>query len=436
MPPAERSASISSQGRPPADRWLASFLAALAESAGASRLAAVERLLGRQPPGLYAPYLRLEAAVAQTAMNRHVDAIAAAEGVRDGARGDARLRYEACRVLADALAAVGRRDEAAACRREAEDLAQRELYADPGVIRGAGRDDALTDENPSRWYAEAETKRQQGAWLEASRWYRKVLERFPEHRLAAASAVGLGWCQVGAGDVADAERTWQKLLVPANNGPFRGQALLALIDTALEERADPIRAAAWVEQSEQILAAGTPTDPSWEELPRQTTLRRILLLLARGDGETARRKAAQLLAGSGDDDATARPASPTTFVPARGVGRLLERLAGDAALTPAEALSAQRPAASLRLLLADAWIAMEVIPRARRHLDLVLAEDAQSTQVQRIYAIMRSADLDRKAWKQDAFRAGYQRTLELAPRHPLACQCSTGLGGRRVRPAG
>lgn len=416
QPPAARQAGTATP-----DRWLAAYLAVLAEPAGAQRLRLAEQALGRQPPGLYEPYLRLERAAALSASGRHADAIAAAQAVRDGAADQARLRYEACRVLATALAAGGRRDEAAACRREAEDLARRVLYADPGVAGGAAARDRLADADPAAWYREAESQRAAGAWTAAARWYRQVQERCPDHRLAAASAVGLGWCQVGDGSIDDAERTWRGLLDQAADGPFRGQALLGLIDVALEERADLVRATSWVERIERILAAGTPADGSWEDMPRQASLRRILVLLARGEGDAARQHAARLLAGPGDDDATAQPASGATFVPARGVGRLLERLAGGNRLTPPEALSPQRPAASLRLLLADAWIALGVAPRARRHLGKVLEADAQASVNQRIYAIMRGADLDRTGWKLDAFRAGYQRTLELAPRHPWRC---------------
>jgi len=427
-PLTERIPSEPWPARPRGDRWLEAYLNLLSMPNANERIPETQALLRRRPPGRYPAYLRLELAAAWAADGQYERAIDVALAVRDDeAQGDARLRYEACRVLAQALTAAGRTTEAEACRRQAEDLAVRELYADPGVVAGASRQVAHDDLDPAQWYREAERLRLRGAWSEAATWYQRVREQAATHRLASASAVGLGWCALGGGDLTAAERWWRDLLTADPTGAFRAQALLALIDVALEERADPDTAERWLQQAEQRVAHDLPSDISWEELPREALLRRLILHLARNQTELARTLAMAWIDGPLHRDTPAHPAQVGTFVPAQGIAQFIERVTAGQPLTPAEALSSRHGSASLRVVLGDAWTALEVPERARRHFGKVAEPSAQAAPNQRIYAVMRLADLDRLAWEDDAFRAGYTRALAMAARHPWSAHIRLAL---------
>ena len=344
-----------------------------------------------------------------------------------------RVRYEATLLAAEALGLCHRIEEARDQLRTAEDIARRTLYADSGVDAAipASRHDAIGRTDEERLWRDAESARGRKEFKTALGNYRELLSRFPAGRWRHVAVVQAGWCLVGLQQVAEGEKLWSSFIQADPTGPWRGRALVALVDVALEERGDPALAESRCQTLESGLSApGVPAptapdsgDPGegWMGVAREAQLRRILLLLVAGDHVTARARAVALLAeGSPVDRVRTLVTDSPWYTPASGVGRLLEALARGQAITPQAAVIRGKDQANLHLLLADVFILLEIPDRADAHLSVVLAGLLSATPNQRVYATMRQGDMAYAAGHFDLYRTTYADCLTEAPRNPWA----------------
>ena len=428
-------------------QWLAAWCFSLSQPIGEQRLSFLDRLAKLPAPGNAAAYLRLERAHCWIAMKQINEAIDVANEERQRKSNDPRLRFDACLILAEALDAGNRVDESNAVRREADDLANRVLYADPGVnpaqVHRPQVKKLPTEKKtePAELYALAEKMRKAGQYKEAVELYKSVVTAIPDDRLVPASMVGLGWCRIALGDEAGGLLCWTGLIdeksspkrksqresEPAplgasglnSRGPFRGQALLALVDHAVTMKTDPVNAQRWLDRLDEILAQGKPIDPSWDVVLREARLNRIILHLAFDREAKAVEVAKELSADPSGADAS-RIGEENQYTPARGAMRLAERLTAGESLTPAPALTGGAPANNLRILMADAWASMEQHDHARLIWNLVLDDKSRPTPNQRAYVRMRMADVDREEGHFDYFRMGFTQLLADQPNNPWA----------------
>lgn len=421
-------------------QWLAAWCFMLDQPVGEERLSFIDRLAKLPAPGNAGTYLRLERARCWTMTKQIKEAIDVANQERQRKTNDPRLRFDAGLILADALDAGNRVDESNAVRREAEELAKRELYADAGVNPAqAQRQKLKTD--PAELYALAENQRNAGKYTEAEKLYKSIMAAQRSDRLAPASMVGLGWCRIAQNDEAGGLLCWSGLLDapidsnqknknqpeaillgalgPNSRGPFRGQAFLALIDHAVTKRTDPAEAQRWLDRLDDVFAHRKPADPSWDSVLRQARLHRIILHLA-FDREAKAIEVAKALSADPAGDDAARIGGGNTYTPARGAMRLAQQLTAGEPLTPAQALTGGTPANNMRILMADAWAIMEQRDHARSLWKILLADQARLKSNQRAYVRMRLADADRDDGQFDFFRMGFTQILADQPNNPWA----------------
>jgi outer membrane protein assembly factor BamD (BamD/ComL family) len=427
-PPAQREAERDDRmraARRAGEVWLAAYLELLGIADPAKRATAADRLV-TQTPADRRPWVILAQAQAELAAHQAERALALLEPEWQMAQG--RVRYECDRVMADILTALERPAEAADLAKEAQDLASRVLYADPGINAG-GLDQLANPEDPAAaLYRQADEARERSDWPVALERVAQISAKHAASPWHAPAQVLRGWVLVGQGKPKDADAHWAAFIATSPVGPWRGVAQVARIDCALEIACDQAQAAAGVAAlGKQILAradaqddTGRPGD-GWAGMVRERELRLILLdLVANRQAEATAR--AQALLGTGPDQSAGQPDDQGVYQPATGIGKLLDRLAKGQPLTDPRALVTGRDAVNLRLVLADWWILLDEPLRARRILAHVLAERSPATPDQRVYARMHLADLDYAAWKHEDFRAGYERALKDRPQNPWAAR--------------
>jgi hypothetical protein len=331
-----------------------------------------------------------------------------------------RLKYEVVLALIDAMRAAKRTTEADELVRELDAMARHELYAESGLDRPV---DLPEVEDPARSLFEAAARAHAASQFgPATAGYRQVTVKYPASVWSARARLGLGWVEVQQRRLERGEDLWSALASDQSDAAWRGQALLALVDVAIIERLDPQLAMTRLVPLMQRLAAHPPgADDTWDSIRMPALQYQVILALAAGQAE----RASQLALGLVQADpmhGSIRSQEPgeTTFRPASGLGRLLERIASGSPLTPAAALSQRHPNANMLLLLGDAWMAAERRDRATPLFERLRQDDFPAAAVQRGYARMRLADLAWESGNIQGFRLGYAACLDEQPRNPWA----------------
>ena len=415
------------------DRWGQAFLQQLELTDLKQRLRLIDTALSAHPPAQIVPWFYLMRAQALLAGGLPVPALDEVERIAE--QGTPRQKYEAALVASDILVACNRISEARDQLRYAEDIGRRELYTDPGIDIAvpASKHDAIGRSDEEKLWRDAESSRGRRDFAPALARYRELVSRYPSSRWRDASIVQSGWCQIGIGKVEEAEKNWQAFIASNPTGPWRGRALLALVDAALEARGDPGLAHERCLALEAGIAGqrGITLDDNkdpgngWDGVERETVLRRILLLLVSGDHASAKIRASAMLASGNPADRvrTLVTGSPW-YSPASGVGKLLEAIARGEPPTPATALIAGKDRVNLHLLLSDLFQMLDEPEKAQSHLSVVLAGLVSIAPVQKNYARMRQGDLAYTAGQLDVFRTAYRDCLLESPRNPWSAHQS------------
>jgi len=333
------------------------------------RVSAAESLI-KQSPKDRIGWLKLIQAESLVESGMSEDAIALLDPVRTGS--SFRLRYECDRVIASALSAAGRGGEAMDFVIESQDIAERHLYADPGVDPRAAspmKAPATPVDPAAELYRKAVLSRQSRDFDAAESALTEVARRHAGSPWAPPARVLAGWVRMERGKLQEGDAIWSDFVAEDPTGPWRAAAQLARFDAALEYFADGARARKVLDDV-AVLVSNRTTAPldsgsrvpapgdGWDGIDRELALRRILLTLVAGDHKAAQALAVQLMSRNGKDKPTARISDHVT-VPSTGVGKLVERLATGIPLTPPDALAVNRDTANVRIILADWWICVD-----------------------------------------------------------------------------
>lgn len=434
VPPQQRAEqdkrdNCAARARRNGDAWMVAYFDLLKMPVD-RRVAAAESLM-KQSPKDRLGWLTLIQAESLIEIGRPEDAIALLDAVRTGST--VRLRYECDRVIASALSAAGRGGEAMDFVIESQDLAQRHLYADPGVDQRAAspiRAPATPVDPAAELYRKAVLSRQARDLDAAESAIAEVAQRHAGSPWAPPTRVLAGWVRMERGKRQEGDDIWSNFIAEDPTGPWRAMAQLARFDAALEYFADGARARRVLDDLAVLASKRTtvpvdagarvpPPGDGWDGIDRELALRRILLALVAGDQTLAQGLAEPWISRNGKDRPTSSISGHVT-APSTGVGKLVERLATGIPLTPADALAVHRDTANVRIILADWWICVDEPHRARRVLTEVLNDRKNSTTTQRVYATMRLADIDYASWDVDQFCAGYRACLEQSADNPWA----------------
>lgn len=97
--------------------------------------------------------------------------------------------------------------------------------------------------------------------------FEQVAQRYAESPYAPRSELAIGDCLIALGQPMQAEQRWNGFVANQPAGPWRGHALIRLINLHLEQFLDPARAAHYVELLNNSLTAALASreaEPSWQ----------------------------------------------------------------------------------------------------------------------------------------------------------------------------
>jgi len=136
----------------------------------------------------------------------------------------------------------------------------------------------------------AEKLRKQAKWMPAYRAYQAIIKDFPDTDYVPRSELAMGHCLVGLRRVEQAAAHWKKFIEARPAGPWRAQALIALIDIYLEEQLNLPQAgkyAALARSSLPSALADEKSAESWKAAAFDIHLRVGLVTFCEGKGEIA-----------------------------------------------------------------------------------------------------------------------------------------------------
>ena len=344
---------------------------------------------------------------------------------------DLRWRVAAWQAQAEALVALGRPADAvdtlaqaldavahgstSGGQAEGIDVAALEHQRDALAAQAFAGPDGLAAR-----FAAAERQRGARQWAPALDHYQAVIAATPPFVQQAAARWAAGWCEVNLGRVDQAESRWQAMVIEAPSGPWRGHAMLGLIDVALEDRADPERAANLADILAKAVDEPGERSPDWAGVRRDLLIRRCLLAVLAGDQAAATAHAQAALACGDPRDRVTKDGPGGTYQPPAGVARLIEQLRRGRPLSPPAALTGNRPKAALHVVLGDLAMLAEDFSSADRHFAALAGDAIPASTNQRLYARMRLADVAYAQGRQQDYRTSYLACLDEAPKGPWA----------------
>lgn len=183
-------------------------------------VATYRQLLERFPDSRFADSARYETAVAHYQAGSFSKAVMEAEKIRLTPE----LRADVCWLLAESYAALDMPAEATQYYRM--------------VVREGGAGSRARD----ALYRLAHQLQQQGAYRDASSFYLRLVDSFPEDELAAQALFASGYCLSMAGDLEAAVRDWSQLVQRYASSPLVEEALYqkAMGEVRLERAADAL----------------------------------------------------------------------------------------------------------------------------------------------------------------------------------------------------
>ena len=114
-------------------------------------------------------------------------------------------------------------------------------------------------------------------------------QAIPASQWVHASGFGIGQCYAGLNRPSQAIDWWQKFIKESPDGPWRGQAHVALVDVAMESQLDLKKATEHTMAATAVLAKGLGKDaePSWKEAAYDIHLRQGIVSLVDGRFDAA-----------------------------------------------------------------------------------------------------------------------------------------------------